>query len=128
MDDDADYQPGDRYRPRASGRLDNGCGCLAALAFALPAGFIVLLSIALGDCAIDVPCHGNDKMRLLVGVAIVLALAALFGLAMRTLARWTRLRRTDSAPGIWSLLWAIPAALALGLAAIWCVLGSLGLI
>jgi hypothetical protein len=64
----------------------------------------------------------------MIGFAIVIALGALFGFAVRTLIRWWRLRGTGDAPGALSLAWAIPAALLLGLLAIWCELATLGMV
>jgi hypothetical protein len=96
--------------------------------FGFPVAFVVWLGTMLGDCASGVPCHQHDNRNLSIGLAIVLALGPLFGFAVRMLVRWWRLRRTGAAPGAWSLAWAIPAALVLGLLAIWCELAILGVI
>jgi uncharacterized membrane protein YhaH (DUF805 family) len=101
---------------------------MAAFLFAFPTASLVLLGAALGECAGDPSCADSKKMLMARGLAIVLALATLFGLAIRVLVRRSRLRGTDAAPRAWSVALAIPVVLVLGLLAIWCELAILGLI
>jgi hypothetical protein len=120
--------PGERDSPWSSSRVSGRCGCIAALLFGCPVGFGVFLGIALGDCDRGDLCHQHDSRNLLIGLAIVLALGTTFGLAVRTLVRWWRLRGTEDAPRAWAIAVAIPVALVLGALAIWCELAILGVV
>jgi len=128
MDEAPAIDPGERDSSWSAERVSGRCGCIAALLFGFPVGFGILLGIALGDCAIDDPCHQHDNRNLMIGLALVLALGTAFGLAVRTLVRWWRLRGSGDAPGFWSLAWAIPVALLLALLAIWSELAIIGVI
>jgi hypothetical protein len=130
VDEDPAFDPGERDSPWSTGRVSGRCGCIAALLFGFPVAFAVFIGTAIGDCesASGDPCHQHDNRNLLIAMLIVCALAALLGLAVRTLVRWWRLRGTEAAPGAWSLAWALPVALLLGLLAIWCELAVLGVV
>jgi hypothetical protein len=128
MDEGPASDPGERDSTWSPNRVSGRCGCIAAVLFGFPVGFGIFLGIALGDCAIDHPCHQHDGHNLLIGLAVVLALGSSFGLAVRTLVRWWRLRGTGDAPPAWAVALAIPVALVLGLLAIRCELAILGVV
>lgn len=62
----------------------NLSGCLAAISFALIAGFVVLVGTTMGDCAPDQHCHAHDGALLLRELGIVSAAALALGWLMRT--------------------------------------------
>ena len=128
MEADPAYHPGERESPWSTARVSGRCGCIAALLFAFPVGFGMLLAVSLGDCASGVPCHEHDNRNLSAAFTIVVAFAALLGVAVRTLVRWWRLRGTAVALSAWSLLWAVPVAAILTLLAIWFALATQGLV
>jgi len=128
MEPDPSDDPSERDSPWSSGRVSGRCGCIAALLFAFPVGCGVLLGFTLGDCGSGVPCHQHDTRNLTIAFAAVLALAALFGFAVRTLVRWWRLRGTAASPGLWPLLWAVPIAILFGFVAVWSELAVLGIL
>jgi hypothetical protein len=82
--------------PRTAG--GKGCGCLAALTFLIVVGVPVLFmfSFGLSPCK-DGPCDPDGARNLGAAAAILLALAALLGLAVWRLVNWRSARR--AAPG-----------------------------
>ena len=120
------------HRDTAEGRAATGtawvggrAGCMAAFLFALPTGWIVLFAGAMAECGHDLAC-GDGKLTLIArNLAIVLAVAVLFGLSVRVLVRRSRLRGT-AAPRAWAVALAIPLVVVLGLIAIWLELAIVG--
>lgn len=48
--------------------------------FCLFAVLAAVVSMSIGDCAPDVPCHTNDPIGLVVGIGIVVWLAVGYGM------------------------------------------------
>jgi uncharacterized membrane protein len=120
----------DTNEPRSAGsdfRVGGGAGCLAAFLFALPIGFIVLFAGAMAECGPGSGC-GDKRMFIARNLAVVLALAALFGLSIRVLVRRSRLRGTAAAPRAWAVALAFPFVVVVGLFLAWLALASFGVI
>jgi hypothetical protein len=78
-------EPQDPPRP-AGGK---GCGCFAALAFLIVVGLPVLFVFGFGNAPCkDGPCDPDGARNLQVAAAVVVALAALLGLAVWRLVAW----------------------------------------
>ena len=125
--DEVPHEDAAERRPAAGTAWVGGrAGCMAAFLFALPTGWIVLFAGAMGECGHDLGC-GDSKLTLIArNLAIVLAVAALFGLSVRVLVRRSRLRGTAAAPRAWAVALAIPLVVVLGLIAIWLELAIVG--
>ena len=119
MDDDCDSDDGERQSTGGARWVGAGPGCLAAFLFALPIGAAALFAAAMGECMGDPNCGESKRMAMATNLAVVLALAALFGLSIRVLVRRSRLRGTEAAPRAWAVALAFPYALVVGLLALW---------
>ena len=126
MDDDRDSEAGERRTAGGTVWVGVGSGCLAALLFVVPIGLIVLYAGAMAECGPGSGC-GDKRMFIARNLAIVLALASLFGLAIRVLVRRSRLRGTEAAPRAWAVALAFPFVLAVGLLFAWLALAIVGL-
>ena len=112
---------GERY----SGSKGGLCGCFAAIGFAAPVGLVVLIGTIMGDCFPGDPCHDNDQRNLLIAAAIVLALAALVGFAVRALFNWRMQRLFDPHSAGRPPIWAIAVLIPLLILGLWCLWGVL---
>jgi hypothetical protein len=128
MDEAPQQDAGEGQSAVGTAWVGGRAGCMAAFLFALPTGWIVLFAGAMAECGHDLAC-GDGKLAFIArNLAIVLAVAASFGLSVRVLVRRSRLRGTAAAPRAWAVALAIPFVVVLGLIAIWLELAIAGLL
>lgn len=96
------------------GGIGTAFGCLAAFFLLSSVGVVVTVGTMLGDCMPGVDCHRDDQAHLAIAAVVVLLLAVLFGLAVRSIAnwfRWTHLEGCrDARLPIWAFILAVPLA------------------
>ncbi len=105
---------------RYGGTKGGLCGCFAALFFAWAAGmpFLFVWAWSGAHCEPVPQCHQEAELGALAPIAVVLALAALLGFAVRALVIWWMQRRADPASARLPPVWALVVAVSLLVAAL----------
>lgn len=102
------------------------CGCLAGAAFlalvSTPLLFVLAWSGA--HCVPAPECVRRSEKLFALEAGVVIALAFLFGFAVRALVRWAMLRGEAGEEGRAPPAWAVAVVVLLGLGALW-ILGPL---